>query len=136
MKKINSIVGHYSKINLLLVLAWMGVIFWFSSMQGDGVKYSYSTWFYVERKGAHMIEFFILSLLLMNLFFKKYPTKKGVALISSLIALLYAFSDEFHQLFVFGREGKITDVGFDALGIILAVIVFGTFIKVRKKFKK
>lgn len=127
---------NFSKINLVLVIIWMGIIFSFSSIQGDGVRYPHSLWFYFERKGAHVAEFFILTLLLINLFFSRYATKKGVAIISALIALLYAFSDEFHQLFVFGREGKISDVGFDSLGIILAVLTFWLFIKIRTKFKK
>ncbi|HBI16654.1 MAG: VanZ family protein [Candidatus Moranbacteria bacterium GW2011_GWF2_34_56] len=127
---------NFSKINLMLVIIWMGVIFLFSSIQGDGVKYPHSLWFYFERKGAHVGEFFILTLLLINLFFRRYATKKGVAIVSALIALLYAFSDEFHQLFVFGREGKISDVGFDSLGIILALLTFWFFIKMKEKFKK
>ena len=136
MKKSKEIVCHFSKINLLLVIIWMGVIFYFSSLQGDGVRYVHSVWFYVERKGAHVVEFFILNLLLMNMLFRQYATKKGVAIISSGGALLYAFLDEIHQLFVFGREGKITDVGFDSLGITLAVITFWIFIKVKARLKK
>lgn len=136
MEKNKELSCHLSKLNLLLVLVWMGVIFYFSSLQGDGVTYVHSVWFYIERKGAHVFEFFILNILLINLLFKKYSTKKGVAIVSSLGALLYAFLDETHQLFVFGREGKITDVGFDSAGIILAVLTFWLFIKVKEKFKK
>lgn len=115
------------------MLVWMGVIFYFSSWQGNGDTYIHSVWFYVERKGAHVFEFFVLNLLLINLLLRKYATKKGVAVVSSLGALLYALLDETHQLFVFGREGKITDVGFDSIGIILAAMIFWLFIKIRKK---
>lgn len=128
--------GKFSKINLLLVLGWMSIIFCFSSIQGDGTIYPHSMWFYIERKGAHIAEFFILTILLANLLLKKYPTVKGGFLVASLLSLLYAVLDEVHQLFVFGREGKITDVGFDSLGIILALLTFWIFIKIRKKIKK
>jgi VanZ family protein len=37
---------------------------------------------------------------------------------AGVIALLYAFSDEWHQSFVPGREGALRDVGIDALGVI------------------
>ncbi len=136
MKKNNRVKRNFFILNLFLVLIWMGVIFSFSSIQGNGIGYPHSFWFYFERKGAHVAEFFILNLLLINLFFKRYSTKKGVAFISSSVALFYACSDEFHQLFVFGREGKITDVGFDTLGIILAVIAFGIFMKIKTKWNK
>ena len=127
---------HFSSIDLLLVIIWMGVIFSFSSIQGDGASYPHSIWFYVERKGAHITEFFILNLLLINLFLKKYATDKKTVIFASLISFLYAVLDETHQLFVFGREGKITDVGFDSIGITLAILVFWIFIKIRKKLKK
>lgn len=138
MIKNKQINNHFSKINLLLVIIWMGVIFYFSSLQGDGVKYDPPFWFYVERKGAHIGEYFILTLLFLNLFKKQYFKIKEVFLIAGLGSLLYAFSDEIHQLFVFGREGKITDVAFDLVGIISGIFVVGLFIRIKnmKIFKK
>jgi VanZ family protein len=44
-------------------------------------------------------------------------------ILSATLSLLYAFSDETHQLFVPGREGKLSDVGIDAIGIAIGVIV-------------
>ena len=57
-----------------------------------------------------------------------------------MVGVLYAISDEIHQLFVPGRTGCILDVGIDTLGIITGIIIFMIFIKILKKnsfcFKK
>jgi VanZ family protein len=37
--------------------------------------------------------------------------------------LLYAVSDELHQLFVPGREATLLDLGFDALGILILLLL-------------
>lgn len=37
------------------------------------------------------------------------------------ISLIYAVSDEFHQMFVGGRSATIRDVGIDAIGFLLAI---------------
>ena len=48
-------------------------------------------------------------------------------LISFSITVLYACSDEFHQLFVPGRAGMIQDVMIDSIGIILALCLIAVF---------
>jgi VanZ family protein len=50
------------------------------------------------------------------------------------LSLLYAFSDEVHQLVVPGREGKLADVGIDAIGIMIGLLVIG--ISVNRKWSK
>jgi VanZ family protein len=40
------------------------------------------------------------------------------------MAVLYAITDEFHQTFTPGRNASITDVGIDAVGAILGVLVW------------
>lgn len=56
---------------------------------------------------------------------------------SSGICLLYAASDEFHQLFVPGRSGEVRDVMIDfsgaALGIALSTLVFLLICRIKKK---
>ncbi|EKE20880.1 MAG: VanZ family protein [uncultured bacterium] len=132
MKKSKYLNFNFPKVNLLVVLLWMGVIFYFSSLQGDGVRYIHSIWFYVERKGAHVAEYLILAFLFIKLFKSGGLNKGKVFILSGVASMLYAFSDEFHQSFVFGREGKISDIGFDALGISLAIVIFEIFTKIRR----
>lgn len=136
MKKSNFIKCYFCDWNLLFVFLWMGVIFYFSSLQGKVAVSNPSFWFYVERKGAHIGEYFILTLLFIN-FFKKYFTHKlNIILWAGGLALLYAFSDEYHQSFVFGREGKISDVGFDLIGITLAGLLTWFWFKFKKTLSK
>lgn len=121
-------------ISLIPVLIWMVIIFCFSSMRGNGYDGVPTFWFYFERKGAHIAEYLILNLLLIRLTLKGFLifTKKEAIIIASVSSLIYALTDEIHQLFVYGREGKLTDIGFDLIGIIIAIILSGLFFKFRK----
>ena len=42
---------------------------------------------------------------------------------AAAFAVLYGITDEFHQSFVAGRNASLLDVGFDALGSIMAATV-------------
>lgn len=57
--------------------------------------------------------------------------------ISCTVCLLYAASDEIHQLFVPGRSGEVRDVMIDfsgaALGIALSTLVFLLICRIKKK---
>lgn len=44
--------------------------------------------------------------------------------LAMVICFLYACSDEFHQTFVYGRNGCIADVGKDSIGYSIACAVF------------
>ena len=44
-------------------------------------------------------------------------------LVAAAFAVLYGISDEYHQSFVAGRNASLLDVGFDALGSIMAATV-------------
>ena len=48
---------------------------------------------------------------------------KGYALLTAmLLAVLYAFSDEWHQTFVPGRKGTLRDVAINAVGAVGASV--------------
>lgn len=108
------------------VLVWMGVIFLLSSQPTLGTSAeALSFGQFLLRKGAHVFEYGVLGGLLFRLFRFYFPqnshmTAAGVVLIS----LPFALSDEVHQLFVVGRQGRVTDVGIDAIGILLSLIFF------------
>lgn len=107
------------------LIVWMAVIFFFSSMPGANSGSGMTLRFLLERKGAHVFEYLVLSLLAFNAFRLAYPKERSGFRVSLAIALslLYAFSDETHQLFVPGREGKLTDVGIDLIGIVIGMVV-------------
>lgn len=79
---------------------------------------------YFVRKGAHMTEFAILSVLLFVWLglWEMALLRRSVA--AFLATAVYAASDEIHQLFVAGRSGRISDVLIDSSGALLGVIVF------------
>ena len=73
------------------------------------------------RKCAHFAEFFLLGLLA---YLNAEEFLKDRALPVSLVfSLLYAVSDEVHQLFVPGRSGQLLDVVLDFSAAFLAIIL-------------
>lgn len=79
---------------------------------------------YFVRKGAHMTEFAILSVLLFVWLGLWEMTLLRRSVAAFLATAVYAASDEIHQLFVAGRSGRISDVLIDSSGALLGVIVF------------
>lgn len=80
----------------------------------------------VVRKGGHMSEYAVLTLLLWHAvrrprWGERRPWSSAEAARILLLAILCAAFDEFHQSFVPSREGAVRDVGFDTLGSILAL---------------
>lgn len=80
------------------------------------------------RKIAHMSEFAILFLLLLGMFFAYGKTKHAFKY-AFWLTVLYAATDEFHQLFVPGRAGRIMDVLIDSAGAFFALLAAGLIIK-------
>ncbi|HVF76894.1 MAG TPA: VanZ family protein [Solirubrobacteraceae bacterium] len=75
-------------------------------------------WDTLLRKLAHITIFGALWLTLAR------ATRWRRPIVSTVIALLYAISDEVHQSFVEGRHGSPVDVAIDAAGIGLAVLAW------------
>lgn len=59
----------------------------------------------------------------------KYNGVKDILKLSILICMLYACSDEIHQLFVSGRSGKVLDVCIDTFGSLMGIFIYN---KLRK----
>ena len=75
-------------------------------------------WDTLLRKLAHITIFGVRWLTLAR------ATRWRRPILCTVIALLYAISDEVHQSFVDGRHGSPVDVAIDALGIGLAVLAW------------
>jgi len=116
-----------------LAVAWMMVIFFFSSIKGSG-NHSYDLFYFLERKSFHVIEYFILAVLFFLSFSQSRPITKALVF-SAALSFFYAISDEWHQTFVFGREGTIRDVAIDLIGIALAVIFIIKFKNGKRRTK-
>ena len=121
-------------ILISMVLLCMALIFNFSSENASDsmdttIKVSNiinvdSNYFHALRKSGHFLEFFTLEFLILLLIssFRKVEFKYYI--ISLLFCLMYAFSDEVHQLFVVGRSASIMDVALDFSGSTLSCIFF------------
>jgi len=101
-----------------------GVIYYLSSRPGlaigDG---AIDFW---TRKPAHVWEYAVLLVLTFRALgqsFGKVWKLWELAVGAGLLAFLYAVSDEFHQLLVPTRAGKLADLGFDLAGIFLGVAI-------------
>lgn len=100
----------------LPVLVWAGIIYWFSGI--PGLKTNFESDF-ILRNIAHILEYFILTLLLRRAF--KGSFLMGVLalfLYPALISFVYALSDEFHQSFVMNRNSSPHDIAMDTIGIL------------------
>lgn len=134
----------------ILVIFWMITIFHFSNQQGTG---SSSTSKKVTdiiintldikkektekekekmvkviepyiRKIAHYTIYTVGGILIINCINLFIDKEKIIILSSAMIGILYAASDEVHQLFVAGRSGKIADVVIDSIGILTGIAWF------------
>lgn len=128
-------------------LAWMGLIFYLSSQSGvrsgnlsQGVLYrilsliksllpsfaekalNIDSLHHILRKNAHFIAYFILGLLTCIPFVRNYEKFRWHH--PYAICVLYALSDEIHQLFVPGRAGQAKDVFIDSCGALFGVLLF------------
>lgn len=132
-------------IKLMIVIFFMGLIFFFSSDSGDasseksdGIIIHTVQFFlgrdltqkekniYVEkyvvwvRKGAHFTIYFLLGLSFIS-FLKEFQITSYHSVIYTLLfVFLYACSDEVHQLFQEGRSFQVLDIIIDSVGGFLS----------------
>lgn len=103
------------------VVIWCGVIFWLSSISSfhtDALRWGIRnrTLEMVLHKIAHLIEYGTLARLFARaLTGSTFWSWKRIFYVSLLLSILYGASDEFHQRFVMGREGKVSDVVVDGI---------------------
>ncbi len=145
-------------IKLMLVILWMIIIFCFSNQNGDEsgkvsegliVKVAnvmvddnlsdkkrqevVDKYVIFTRKTAHFMIYLVLGILVINLLTEF--NIKHIFLLSLLTCLLYAASDEAHQLLIPGRSGEVRDVLIDTLGACVGICSYFV-IKNNFKFKK
>ena len=95
----------------------------FESAPIDYQLYFISSLQFFVRKAAHFLVYFLLGFSVCGcaLTFEN-KTIRYKTLLSVGISVLYAVSDEIHQLFVAGRSGQISDVLLDSFGIFCGVL--------------
>ncbi len=130
-------------IKLLFIIIWLLVIFLFSNQDGststsltNGILEKYlffvdsDIFFMIIRKMAHITEYFILGILVLN-FINEFKIDKKIV-VSILICFILASFDEFHQLFIPDRTGRLLDVFIDMIGASLGILIL-SLIKNHKK---
>ncbi len=142
-------------INIILIILWMSLIFVLSndtaeesSKKSDGlivrcvqdiIKRDLSTKekekvlkYLVKpvRKSAHFFLYFVLGILMINLFKSFELFNYKTILLAILLCFLYACSDEIHQLFVKGRSCEVRDVLIDTIGSLSGISVYYLFSKI------
>jgi VanZ family protein len=112
------------------IIVWMGVIFILSAIPSLKTDLEED---FLLRKIAHMVEFGILAWLFFRALNQEKISFYKKLIFSFIFSVLYAFSDEFHQLFVRGRHGSLMDVGIDTVGIFIFSLIW--YIKNRRLIK-
>lgn len=111
----------------LPAVVWASLIFYMSSR--SSIKTVDVYWQdFLLKKIAHFTEYFIFSVLIYRALSNttNFSKKKSLVL-SFIITVVYAASDEFHQSFIPGREPQIRDVAIDSIGSISALLCLDKF---------
>lgn len=90
----------------------------------------------VIRKLAHFSIYTVVGILLMALVSTYQIKEKNKIIISIIIGITYACSDEIHQSFIPGRSPMITDVIIDTMGVILGILLILLGKVIIKKYRK
>ena len=163
-KYTKELLKYKDKVLIILAIIWMGVIFMFSAQVSDESKSSSNKVTsavvntvisikkeniseekrqkiiedktFIVRKTAHFTEYFILGLILILYLQTKEKLATKYIILDIIFCVLYATSDEIHQLFVDGRSCKIIDILIDTCGSSLAILGFTSIYKLTTNLKK
>ena len=163
-KYTKELLKYKDKVLIILAIIWMGVIFMFSAQVSDESKSSSNKVTsavvntiisikkeniseekrqkiiedktFIVRKTAHFTEYFILGLILILYLQTKEKLTTKYIILAIIFCVLYATSDEIHQLFVDGRSCKIIDILIDTCGSSLAILGFTSVYKLATNLKK
>lgn len=137
-------------LSVICVLLWMSIIFSFSNQQGESsgsiskkvsevivniidIQNKYTD---IEkealikqiepliRKLAHYTFYTVGGILIANCVYQFCKKENILIGTSTAIGVVYAISDELHQLMIAGRNGNIKDVLIDSLGIVTGIMFF------------
>ena len=116
----NSVPGRW-----LPVFLWACVIFALSSIQQITVA-EFFIWDFAAKKVAHLTEYAVLYALFLR------ATEKNWIL-SFVMTMVYAASDEIHQSYVPGRTAAVYDLAFDFSGASISAYIIWKLRQIRPK---
>lgn len=157
-KQLNANKPIHIILSWLAVLLWMGLIFCLSAQVAEEsarlssgitqfiisiinrifpkIHIDISSFGFAVRKLAHFLCYLVLGLLVLNALKNNGVHGNKRILLSAIICILYAASDEIHQLYVPGRGGQIRDVIIDFCGSASGFILERIIHKIRSGKKQ
>lgn len=129
-----------------LVVLWMALIFYFSHQPAaesnrlstgiiekvievvenivPAIQPNPDNFNHIIRKAAHFSVYLVLGALVSNGLITGGKSERNSIILALSICVLYAVSDEIHQLFIPGRSGELRDVIIDSAGGLVGIIGF------------
>lgn len=140
------------KTYFILMLLWMGFIFYMSNQSADissaqsgGVIEMLSGLpiiggivtkmmevdiaQFVIRKSAHLLAYCILGILIFMAIYNDVRKVNVLSIKAFIFTVLYACSDEIHQFFIPRRSCELRDVMIDSIGAIIGIVVIYSIIR-------
>lgn len=118
---------RHTYISYIITISIAIFIFYFSSLTSEQAG--------PAGNGLRPIIYHISIFFLLSLFFLISLVKgknKKLIIPGILILLVYALLDEIHQSFVSGRSSSFSDIGLDAIGLSLALLVYFVSLEYKK----
>ncbi|WP_407271219.1 VanZ family protein [Radiobacillus sp. PE A8.2] len=135
------------------VIVWMAIIFYLSAQVADtsnqlssgitevivrliekvSTKLDLSNFNFFVRKTAHFTAYMVLGILVIHAMRNSTGITYRSIVISLSICILYAISDELHQMFVPGRGPAVWDVCIDSAGAIVGIGLYFILWRITKK---
>ncbi len=129
MKKIINFFEKNKKISFSFVLLTLIAMWYFSSLPGTSFGPRTFNWLPIA---YHFLIFFAFAFFFLSFIIRKNIKIKYI-LITILVSLIVAVSDEIHQYFVPLRSSTIGDVLIDMSGVVLLVIIYFLIRKIRHR---
>lgn len=136
----------YRSISWIAAFSWMAVIFYLSHQPGSAssdlssgilamllnfidqvapnLELNVESFHTFVRKNAHFMAYLFLSLLSLNAWKSSGYRGWRQLFLGFGMCVLFAATDEIHQLFIEGRSGEVRDVLIDSTGAAVGVVVY------------
>ncbi|RBP58100.1 VanZ family protein [Alkalibaculum bacchi] len=134
-----------------LVIFWMALIFYLShqpAAESNGLStnitrkiaeiiekiapnigFNLGSLNHIVRKNAHFFAYLVLGALVVNGVKNSGVSTLKAIRVALFICILYAISDEVHQLYIPGRSGEVKDVIIDSAGALVGILGLNSIIK-------
>lgn len=142
-------------ISWIAVILWMVLIFKLSSQPVEqssklsgkvtniyikviekakpNTKFNIEKFDHIVRKNAHFFIYLVLGILVVNALRRSGVIGYKCIVFALLICILYALSDEVHQVFVPGRAAMVKDVFIDSAGAAVGILMYLGLSKVKTR---